>query len=297
MDLVVTLCVFLVAVATGDGVWAQANVNTTDNFEVERIGQVARARGVAVDDVGDILVVTQDPSSRITALFERNGQMESVLLVDTANLILNHGIAYRNEFLYASSETTVYRWPYRAGERTTITQPYQLVISGIPDDGHWTRTIIFDQEGSLHVSIGSGTNVDPDSSRARVRRFNITSIPSGGIDFNNGVVVADGVRNGVGLAFDASGVMWCVDNGADELVREDLGGDIHNTNPGDELLKFDTPLGTHFGYPYCWSVDELANHPKGEQLVWPDFLNDGVHSDDWCRNTQNVCSFIITSGL
>ena len=48
-------------------------------------------------------------------------------------------------------------------------------------------------------------------------------------------VVADGLRNTVGLSFDRVGNLWGVDNGADNLVRPDLGGDIHMDNPADEL--------------------------------------------------------------
>ena len=49
--------------------------------------------------------------------------------------------------------------------------------------------------------------------------------------FQTGEVFADRLRNEVGLAFDKHGVLWGVENGADRLEREDLGGDIHNDNP------------------------------------------------------------------
>ena len=52
-------------------------------------------------------------------------------------------------------------------------------------------------------------------------------------DFDDGEVFADGLRNEVGLAFDKSGVLWGVENGADNLYREDLGGRIHNENPAE----------------------------------------------------------------
>ena len=57
------------------------------------------------------------------------------------------------------------------------------------------------------------------------------------IDFSLGEVFADGLRNEVGLAFDAHGVLWGVENGADNLVRDDLGGDIHNDNPAVRFLS------------------------------------------------------------
>jgi len=163
----------------------------------------------------------------------------------------------------------------------------QIVIKSIPTGGHSTRTLIFDKDGLLYVAIGSNANVDQNSDRARIRRFNITNFPTGGIEFSTGLVFADGLRNEVGLAFDEDDILWGVQNGADNLNRADLGGDIHNTNPADEMTKFDKALRTHYGYPYCWTVDQLQNHNKGDQFAWPTFMNDGVHTDAWCRNVNN----------
>ena len=80
-----------------------------------------------------------------------------------------------------------------------------MVIKNINADGHGgaplghtTRTIVFDSRGRLYVSVGSSQNVDQDSNRARIRRFAIpAAVPAGGIDFNRGVVFADGLRNEV----------------------------------------------------------------------------------------------------
>ena len=72
--------------------------------------------------------------------------------------------------------------------------------------------------------------MDADSHRSRIRRFDLNNaiLP---LDFQNGEVFADGLRNEVGLAFDKHGILWGVENGADRLARSDLGGDIHNDNP------------------------------------------------------------------
>jgi len=50
-------------------------------------------------------------------------------------------------------------------------------------------------------------------------------------DFQTMEVFADGLRNEVGLAFDRHGALWGVENSADKLNRDDLGGDIHENNP------------------------------------------------------------------
>lgn len=48
---------------------------------------------------------------------------------------------------------------------------------------------------------------------------------------------APGTRNENGLRFDAAGKLWGVENGMDNLNRADFGGDIHNANPGEEVVR------------------------------------------------------------
>lgn len=207
--------------------------------------------------------------------------------------------------MYASSDTTVWRWPYRAGQRTTSPDDSKEVVvrdmnadgrGGAPG-GHTTRTLAFDATGGLYVSVGSYSNVDADSHRSRIRRFAVSTeggdaaVPVGGFDFqNDGELFADGLRNEVGLAFDAHGVLWGVENGADDLHRADLGGDIHDEHPAEELNAFrEDDVGKHWGYPYCWTQfgEDLAGPgvgaARGTSWAWPSFMNDGVHTDAWCR--------------
>jgi len=101
-------------------------------------------------------------------------------------------------------------------------------------------------------------------------------------------VFADGLRNEVGLAFDKTGILWGVENSGDRLVRDDLGGDIHNGNPAEEMNRFDGAVGSHYGYPYCFGSYDLEGYEPLTQFVWPDFMDNGIHSDEWCRNVTNV---------
>lgn len=148
---------------------------------------------------------------------------------------------------------------------------------------------MFDAAGRLYVSVGSVGNVDPDSYRSRIRRFNLSNVPPGGFDFDTGEVFADGLRNEVGLAFDRYGVLWGVENGADKLFRDDLGGDIHNENPAEELNRFpEEDVGKHYGYPYCFTEFRLPSRVSrgpGSQWVWPSFMSAG-YTDEWCRNNS-----------
>jgi len=255
------------------------------------VPEIPSPRGMVLDSEGDVLVASAN--SRISAIRETNhgngtSTVGVITIIDGDGLALNHGIAIQNGYLYASSPTIVYRWPYRPGQFSLINNnTIETVINDIPGGGnHITRTLIFDAAGTLYISIGSRDNVDQDSSRSRIRRFNLElqSLP---ISFNNGELFADGCRNTVGLGLSGSGILYGVDNGADLLNRPDLGGEIWADNPAEEMNKFNLPAGRHYGYPYCWSTYKLLDLAPGTQYTWPNFLNDGSYTDSYCQNLNN----------
>nr|PZN15930.1 MAG: hypothetical protein DIU78_25310 [Pseudomonadota bacterium] len=250
---------------------------------------VGEARGITVDSEGNVLVVARGDAD-VVALWDEDGDGVSS---DTERAViasapgLNHGIALHEGYLYASSATTVYRWPYTAN-RMPLGNP-ETVVTGIPSGGHSTRTLALD-DAYLYVSVGSGSNVDSDSTRARIRRFALADLDDGPVAFTQGEVFADGLRNEVGLAFDAQGRLWGVENGRDSLSRADLGGDIHEDNPAEELNLFEE-AGRFYGYPYCWTefvLPDSVGMGAGTQWADPEFMDDGTHTDAWCRDPDNV---------
>ena len=196
------------------------------------------ARSIVSVGTSDSLVLERG-STAVVQLFDSNGDGIADSRRDLVfSPRLNHGLAIHQGFIYASSDTTVYRWPYEGDGFESIGEQ-QIVIENINADGqggapqgHTTRTLAFDDLNRLYVSVGSDRNVDADSYRSRIRRFDIygdsVMFP---LDFQVGEVFADGLRNEVGLAFDSHGDLWGVENSADNLFREDFGGDIHEDNP------------------------------------------------------------------
>ncbi|KAJ6646156.1 hypothetical protein Bhyg_01367 [Pseudolycoriella hygida] len=268
-------------------------VSTTPPFVAQLyVPQISRPRQLLLDFAGDILV--SSASSRISAIRETNhgngtSTVETTTIVDGTGLALTHGIAIHDGYLYASSAIRVYRWPYKPGQFSLINpRTIQTVITNITQtsSGHSTRTLTFDEEGRLYISVGSLANIDTDSYRSRIRRFTIANqfLP---IPFNNGEIFADGCRNTVGLGWSNSGILYGVDNGADMLNRPDLGGAIWPENPAEEMNKFNLPINTHYGYPFCWSTYNLRDYAPRTQFAWPTFLDDGTHTDEWCQNPSN----------
>jgi len=255
--------------------------------------QLDRPRSVVSVGTSNRLLALERGNSSVLLLEDQEGDgiPESRRTLVTVSG-LNHGLAIHSGYIYASSSDVVYRWPYTGNFEVVEAEP-TVVINNMNDNGqgstaagnHVTRTLIFDNVGRLYVSVGSTGNVDTDSVRSRVRRFSLDDESSFPVNFTSGEVFADGLRNEVGLAFDQYGVLWGVENGADNLFREDLGGVIYNDNPAEELHQF-LEEGGHYGYPYCWteySLEDPYGLGRGTVWAWPSFLSDGTISDEQCR--------------
>jgi hypothetical protein len=66
--------------------------------------------------------------------------------------------------------------------------------------------------------------------------------------------------------------------------RSDLGGDIHEDNPSEELNLFlPENSNKHYGYPYCWS-EGLLNHPQAG--------GPGIHQNSTHTHTHTLFQFV-----
>lgn len=99
--------------------------------------------------------------------------------------------------------------------------------------------------------IRVGSNGDEDiTGSAGIYRFPASSFPTTFTSASR-QIVALGLRNEVGIRYDSQGRLWGmyaavfwlfsnvgigVENGDDDVERPDLGIDVENTNPGEELV-------------------------------------------------------------
>jgi len=272
-------------------------------------GHLYTPRGLHIDESTDEILLVERDHPNGGRVIRLDDALDDAKIVSVAEMYgLNHGLELSNGYLYASTPGKVYRWPYISGQtipgNRSTAQEVIVNIDAVANSsdlgakgGHTTRTLAFDPEGKwLYVSTGSKGNVAFNSFRARIRRFDISTWDEETpFNFTKGQVFADGLRNEVGLAFDSHGVMWGVENGADNLYREDLGGDINNENPGEELNRFRMDqIGEHWGYPYCFTEYCLDVAYGGTGIkggnntvwAWPTFIDDG-YTDEWCRQNTN----------
>ena len=140
------------------------------------------------------------------------------------------------EYLYVGEVHQVSRFPYDAagpvGEQ-------EVVIPDLPTEGHGTRTVAFGPDGMLYLAVGSSCNSCEESAeiRATVSRAN----PDG----SNLEIIATGLRNPVGLAFEpGTDLLWATVN-----ERDNQGNEI----PPDLVTIVED--GADYGWPGCLPPD------------------------------------------
>jgi hypothetical protein len=180
---------------------------------VKVASDLTQPRGIIFDSAGNLLVV-QNGLGITAHTIDSNGCLSSQTTV-ISQRNLNHGIvlSHDGKTLYASSATQVFAWSYDATTKS-VGALSRIVIGGMDSKGHVTRTLVIPPKHPdlLVVSHGSNDNFDYDAGnmatgRSCVKVFDTTSIPLHGHDYpTGGYQLGYGLRNGVGLAFDASGM-------------------------------------------------------------------------------------------
>lgn len=268
-----------------------ANTFTSDPrlCVVQFASGLGRARQLAFAPNGDLFVASD---SNIVGLYDGDGDGVSgggERFTFGSAPGLNHAVTFSpdRQWVYASSATTVYRWRYTA-PRTPATGQPETVIRNIPNGGHVTRTLLFDAQGRLLVSVGSEGNLDTDAAlldlRAQIRGFNVSgTLP---IEYATGTKVATGMRNEAGLTIDSQGVLWGVENGRDNIMMN--GAPVVNDNPAEEINRIPVD-GKFYGYPYCWSEGNLTGGAGAGTQHFDEQVPQATRKDNaWCRNPANV---------
>lgn len=188
------------------------------------------------------------------------------LLQDTA---LNHGLYFNQNSttIYASSSDSVFSWSYSASGPSLDKASQQVLVTNMYNSDHSTRTLLIPKayQNLLVISRGSNQNLDYGAAdiaagRAMIKIFNLDSVPANGYDFDSqGSLAGYGLRNDVGIADTKSGLLWSVQNGADNLQVVGSSGtiDIHQDEPAEKLNyigNLTDPQGGNYGYPYCFTV-------------------------------------------
>jgi len=141
------------------------------------------------------------------------------------------GLTWVGRTLYVSAQGSVSRLAV-SGRRVTSRKQ---IVSRLPFGRHQQDTIVRGPDGRLY--LGSGSTCDVCKERDR-RSGAILSFRLDGSDQR---VVATGLRNPFGLAFDGNGRLFASDN-----ARDDLG----EAEPAETVVV--VKPGADYGWPRCW---------------------------------------------
>lgn len=237
--------------------------------------EVGVARHLVVTPTGDVYVALEDASrSSATTTHMRgdNGRGGIIALRDTnadgrADVRVriydasNSGIALHSPWLYSSSVTSVLRYRLQPGSLAPIGPP-DTIVTGIPDGGHSSRSLAFDDSGNLFVNIGSDSNACWESGRGLdpcpelERRAGIWRYDPASLHQIHDVShrFATGIRNSVGLAWQPEEhALYATQHGRDDLHNsypKMYSVEKSDDTPSEVLLRVES--GADYGWPYCY---------------------------------------------
>jgi glucose/arabinose dehydrogenase len=260
-----------------------------------------RLRQITFAKNGDLFGVTTDGRILRYRDADGDGMYRGGEIVDWAHTGGDNGNnAHLDEaagLLYAGSPEGVKRWRYapdvdQGGEG-------EHVMIGQPGGGNHPLHPVHVWDGWMYVDSGSdGNAMDPmpadyDTDRSVVKRFELGKLETGKpFHWDDGEVVARGVRNVTGFARDGSGRIYGVVNGGDDLRYR--GEDVHADNPGEDIVRIEP--GAAHGFPFCFTAVRVAAGgqvvPPGTRLAaeWASQLviagsTKSNRDDAWCRTT------------
>jgi len=211
------------------------------------------------------------------------------------------GVGLYKGFVYAEMNDQIVRYPL--GKDGVPAGPAQVVLSGLPLGGdHPMHPFAINAKGQLFVDLGSATNsCQPQNRRSEIPGAQpctelatrggtwLYSADKLGQKFSPAERYATGLRNGMGLAFDAQGRLFATQHGRDQLLQNwsklYTDAKIGTELPSEELVL--ERAGGDYGWPYCY----YDNFQK-KLVLAPEYGGDGGKAVGVCaQKTGPVAAF------
>ncbi|MGA0559595.1 PQQ-dependent sugar dehydrogenase [Larkinella sp. VNQ87] len=259
------------------------------------------ARHIAVDANGTVFVKLNrlKDGKGIVELRDTNGDGKADKTLAFGNYA-GTGMAIYNGYLYASSDTSVYRYKMTNGMVDPETKPEPIVVGLTFQRQHASKPLAFSPAGKLYVTFGAPSNACQEKDRQKGSK-GMEPCPIleeyGGIwefDANkpnqkqsDGVRYATGIRNAVAIDWNtASNTLYALQHGRDNL--NNWGGmftdEVSAELPSEEFLM--VKKGSDFGWPYCYN-----DHEQNKKILAPEYGGDGKIVDRCAGKDKPIMAF------
>lgn len=247
---------------------------------------LGEARHIAVTSKGDIYVKLSalKNGKSIYYLHDANGDGKTEVKTGFGNYV-GTGMAIKNGYLYASSNTDVYRYKLDANEKITNFDKPEKIVTGLLDrHQHESKSIALDNDGNIYVNIGAYSNIcqEKDRTKGSPGRKPCPILDSaGGIwqfkadklnqTYGDDSRYATGLRNVVGLDWNtATNSLFVMQHGRDQLQDNT---DLYSIKDAVELpaeCMYELHKGADCGWPYIYY--DPIQHKK---ILCPEYGGDG----------------------
>ena len=243
------------------------SINLPDGFKIELFALVPDARHMAVgQNKATVWVGTR--KTRVWAATDRD--MDNVAdtveeFSPSVSFDIPNGVCYSPDgFLFVAERNRVLVFPaaefFMEGP-DTVAVPVVAQGDLIPTEeesyNHTARVCAIGPDNNLYISLGQPFNVTPMEKVDLYEKTGIGGIIRMGRDGSNREVIATGIRNSVGHAFNpADGSLWFTDNQVDGMGDETPPGEL-NRMPAE---------GMWYGYPWYGGGEVRTNEYAGQEI-------------------------------
>ncbi len=242
-------------------------VKLPDGFKIELFALVPDARNMAIGrNKATVWVGTRKNSVWAATDRDMDNAADTVEeFSPSVKFDIPNGVCYTPDgFLYVIERNRVLLFPaaeYFMEGSDTVAVPIVKQGDLIPADeesyNHTARVCAIGPDNKLYISLGQPFNVTPEDKVALYKKRGIGGIIRMDRDGKNREVIATGIRNSVGHAFNPKdGSLWFTDNQVDGMGDETPPGEL-NRMPQE---------GMWFGHPYYGGGEVRTNEYKDKTI-------------------------------
>lgn len=246
-------------------------------------------RHIAVTPQGNIYVKLSEPRDGKGTLYLTPSGEQAVVKTGFGDFG-GTGIYVKDGYLYASSNTSIFRYKLNENNEVIDANAPETIVSGLVDhDQHNSKSIVLDNDGNIYVNIGAFSNACQEKDRTKgskgMRPCPVLDSAGGiwrfkaavaGQTFKDGVRYATGLRNVVGLDWNQeTNKLFVMQHGRDQLSN--LYPEYWNEQQSAELpaeCMYELTEGANCGWPYIY-YDPIAK----KRMVGPEYGGDGKKVD------------------